>query len=198
MLENKEGQAIAPAPLSPSGSRARDPSSGVRITQQLREAVTDLGGLALAGYLASKGAITGLQALYFAVVLLLPSPVLLRIAKIIAARGGSAGAGVAVALLSASASWVHGKVYAVAGVGVLSLAACLAGCVRLPPSDRCGAGAVRCSLQGVPQLCDPQGRWTPMDEQCSRSNGQCCVTSAYSARRIALCLPREEACRGAH
>ena len=133
MPESTEGQPSA-APASSSIPPARDPSPGVRVTQQIREALTDLGGLALAAYLVHRGAITGLHALYFAVVLLLPSPVLLRVAKIIGARGSSSGAGVAVALLSASAAWAHTKVYAVAGAGVLGLAACLGGCSAATPN----------------------------------------------------------------
>lgn len=111
--------SVPPAPV--------DPSAGVRVTQQLRELCTDLGGLALAGYLVSRGAITGTHALMFALALLLPSPLLLRLAKVLGTRG-SAGAGVAVALLGASAAWAHAKLYAVAGAGVLGLAACLGGC----------------------------------------------------------------------
>lgn len=110
-----------------------DPSPGVRITQQIREAMTDLGGLALAAYLVQRGAITGTHALLFALALLLPSPLLLRLAKVLGARGGSAGAGAMVAMLSASAAWAHFKAYAVLGAGVLGLAACLGGCAAATP-----------------------------------------------------------------
>lgn len=112
--------SVPPAPV--------DPSAGVRVTQQIREALTDLGGLALAAYLVQRGAITGTHALMFALALLLPSPLLLRLAKVLGARGTSAGAGVAVAMLGASAAWAYVKMYAVAGAGVLGLAACLGGC----------------------------------------------------------------------
>jgi hypothetical protein len=118
--------ASAPSPSVPPAPV--DPSPGVRITQQIREALTDLGGLALAAYLVQRGAITGSHALMFALALLLPSPLLLRLAKVLGARGTSAGAGVAVAMLSASAAWAHFKAYAVVGAGVLGLAACLGGC----------------------------------------------------------------------
>lgn len=128
-------QPVAAPAQSPSVPPPRDPSPGVRITQQIREALTDLGGLALAAYLVSRGAISGQHALYFAVVLLLPSPVLLRVAKIIAARGGSAGTGVAIALLGASAAWAHWKSYAVGAAGMLGLAACLGGCSPTLPAD---------------------------------------------------------------
>ena len=69
-----------------------DPSPGVRIAQQVREGVTDLGGLALAGYLATRQLVPGTWALGFVLVLLLPSPVLVKIAKIVAARQGHSGA----------------------------------------------------------------------------------------------------------
>lgn len=75
--------------------------------------------------------------------------------------------------------------------------ALLSGCPRMPVAEGCASGAVRCSDRGVPQLCDPQGRWTPMDDQCSAHNAQCCVTRAYSARLIAVCLPMTEACHAA-
>jgi len=129
MVESQSAeQPVAVSAPSPSVPPARDPSPGVRVTQQIREAVTDLGGLALAAYLVQRGAITGQHALLFALALLLPSPLLLRLAKVLGARGSSAGAGVAVALLGASAAWAHFKSYAVVGAGVLGLAACLGGC----------------------------------------------------------------------
>jgi hypothetical protein len=121
-------QPVAASAPSPSVPPARDPSPGVRVTQQIREALTDLGGLALAAYLVQRGAITGQHALLFALALLLPSPLLLRLAKVLGARGGSAGAGVAVALLGASAAWAKAKGVVVIGAGVLGLAACLGGC----------------------------------------------------------------------
>jgi hypothetical protein len=113
--------ASAPSPSVPPAA-AVDPSPGVRIAQHIREALTDSAGLALAGYLVSKGAVSGTHALLFALALLLPSPLLLRLAKVLGARGGSAGAGAMVALLSASAAWAHFKSYAVVGAGVLGLA----------------------------------------------------------------------------
>lgn len=123
--------ASAPSPSVPPAA-AVDPSPGVRIAQHIREALTDSAGLALAGYLVSKGAVSGTHALLFALALLLPSPLLLRLAKVLGARGGSAGAGAMVALLSASAAWAHFKSYAVVGAGVLGLAACLGGCASGP------------------------------------------------------------------
>jgi hypothetical protein len=164
-------QPVAAPAQSPSVPPPRDPSPGVRITQQIREALTDLGGLALAAYLVSRGAISGQHALYFAVVLLLPSPVLLRVAKIIAARGGSAGTGVAVALLGASAAWAHWKSYAVGAAGMLGLAACLSGC-PMPAPDGCSPGSRRCH-EDTPQVCSPGQRWTPADVTCSTVNAVC-------------------------
>ena len=123
-------QPVAASASSPSvpPASAVDPSPGVRITQHIREALTDLGGFAAAVYLARHGAITGAQALYFMIALALPSPLLLRLAKIVSGRGSSSGAGVAVALLGASAAWAKAKLYAVAGVAAISVAACLGGC----------------------------------------------------------------------
>lgn len=129
MADQPTASTSSPA-SSPSvpPSSAVDPSPGVRITQHIREALTDTAGLVLAGYLVSKGAVSGTHALLFALALLLPSPLLLRLAKVLGARGSSAGAGVAVALLGASAAWAKVKGVAVLGAGVLGLAACLGGC----------------------------------------------------------------------
>lgn len=100
-----------------------DPSPGVRIAQQVREGVTDLGGLALAGYLATRQLVPGTWALGFVLVLLLPSPVLVKIAKIVAARQGHSGA--VAALLGASALWAKVKTGAVAiGAGAVAIGAC--------------------------------------------------------------------------
>lgn len=87
---------------------------------------------------------------------------------------------------------------AVGGVFLLALGvSLLSGCPRMPAAEGCASGAVRCSERGVPQLCDSQGRWTPMDDQCSTHEAQCCVTAAYSARTIAVCLPMSEVCHAA-
>lgn len=110
-----------------------DPSAAVRIIQHVREAITDLGGLALAGYLVSKSAVSGANALLFALALLLPSPVLLRLAKVIGARGSSSGAGVAVALLTASAAYSKLKAVGIATVGLAGIAACVSGCTGAAP-----------------------------------------------------------------
>lgn len=89
-------------------------------------------------------------------------------------------------------------------VGALGLAlflglsaSLLSGCPALPKADGCTVGAVRCSEQGVPQTCDVGKRWTPMDDQCSAHEAQCCVTNAYSSRVIATCLPMSEVCHAA-
>lgn len=125
-------QPVAASAPSPSVPPPVDPSPGVRITQQIREALTDLGGFAAAVYLARHGLISGSHALYFMIALALPSPLLLRLAKVVGARGSSAGAGVAVALLGASAAWAKMKGVVVLGAGVLGMAACLSGCAGQP------------------------------------------------------------------
>lgn len=121
-------QPVAASAPSPSVPPARDPSPGVRVTQQIREALTDLGGLALAAYLVSRGAITGQHALFFALALLLPSPLLLRLAKVLGSRTTSAGTGAAMALLGASALYTKIKGGIVLGAAAIGLAACLGGC----------------------------------------------------------------------
>jgi hypothetical protein len=181
-------------PSASKPSHAMDPSVGVRLAQQAREAVTDLGGLALAAYLVHRGSIQGTHALYFALVLLLPSSILLRLARILGARNGSAGAGAVIALLGASAAYAQLKSYGVAFVGVVGIAACVGSCASLPARDGCEPSIVRCSAQGVPQLCDPQGRWTPMDDRCAAHRARCCIVRGSNSRLIAACLPEQEQC----
>lgn len=187
MPESSEGQA-APAP-APSSIPPAPASTAVQLTQQIRELLSDVAGVVLAGYLVSKGAITGLQALYFAAVLILPSPVLVRIAKVLGARGTSSGAGVAVALLSASAAWAHTKVYAVGAAGVLGLAACLSGC-PIPPPDGCPPRATRCSPSGVPQVCTLGQYWSaPRPETPCPAGSVCCYTRSPYGRALHACVP---------
>ena len=94
------------------------------MSPNVREGVTDIGGLVLAGYLATRQLVPGTWALGFVLVLLLPSPVLVKIAKIVAARQGHSGA--VAALLGASAAWANFKTGAVAiGAGAVALGACL-------------------------------------------------------------------------
>ena len=57
----------------------------------VREGVTDLGGLVLLGYLATRGQIPGTWATIAMLILLVPQPVLLRLAKIAQARAGGGG-----------------------------------------------------------------------------------------------------------
>jgi hypothetical protein len=145
----------------------------------------------LAGYLVSKGAISGTHALLFALALLLPSPLLLRIAKLIGARGSSAGAGAAVALLSASAAWAHVKSYAVLGAGVLGMAACLSGC-PLPAPDGCTPFATRCSPSGIPETCSQSQRWShapPASPCSSRGPSVCCRTRSPWGNDLYACAP---------
>lgn len=101
-----------------------DPSAGVRLAGVVREGLTDLAGVVLAGYLATKAIVPGTWALGFVLVLLLPSPVLLRLAKIVAARGG--GGGAALALVGASVAYSQIKTGAVVVTGAaVALGACL-------------------------------------------------------------------------
>jgi hypothetical protein len=194
--ESSSAQPVAASAPSPSVPPAPvDPSPGVRITQQIREALTDLGGLALAAYLVSRGAITGQHALLFALALLLPSPLLLRLAKVLGARGTSAGAGVAVALLGASAAWAKMKGVVVLGAGVLGMAACLSGC-PLPAPDNCTPFATRCSPSGIPETCSQSQRWShaPPSSPCSsRGPVVCCRTRSPYGRELHACVP-ESAC----
>ena len=100
-----------------------DPSAGVRLAGVVREGLTDLAGVVLAGYLATKAIVPGTWALGFVLVLLLPSPVLLRLAKIVAARGGG---GAALALVGASVAYSQIKTGAVVVTGAaVALGACL-------------------------------------------------------------------------
>lgn len=82
-------------------------------------------------------------------------------------------------------------------IALVCIAVLVVGCPRLPDVDGCAPLAVRCSPNGVPQLCDPDTRWTPVDEQCSRYGNECVVTRAYSSRTIAVCLSPNDA-REAH
>lgn len=126
MSEPNNGQA---KPASASSPSVPPPApTSVQITQQIREAITDTAGLVLAGYLVSRGAIGGVHALYFALALLLPSPVLVRLAKVLGARTTSAGTGAAMALLGASALYTKIKGAMVLGVAAVGLAACLGAC----------------------------------------------------------------------
>lgn len=127
MSESTDGQARSPASASSPSVHPPAPTS-VQITQQIREAITDTAGIVLAGYLVSRGAIGGVHALYFALALLLPSPVLVRLAKVLGSRTTSAGTGAAMALLGAAALYTKLKGALVLGAGVLGLAACLGGC----------------------------------------------------------------------
>lgn len=133
MSEPNNGQA---KPASASSPSVPPPApTSVQITQQIREAITDTAGLVLAGYLVSRGAIGGVHALYFALALLLPSPVLVRLAKVLGSRTTSAGTGAAMALLGASALYTKIKGAMVLGVAAVGLAACLGGCSPTLPAD---------------------------------------------------------------
>jgi hypothetical protein len=105
-----------------------DPSPSVRIAQQIREGITDLGGLALIAWLTKSAALTGTYALAGALVLLLPSPLLLRIARILAARTGASAGGAAAAAIAVG--YAHLKSGAVLLTGAIAVSSCLAGCAH--------------------------------------------------------------------
>jgi len=74
-------------------------------------------------------------------------------------------------------------------IALLTLAAVyFAACPTMPKVDHCTPLAVRCNINGVPQHCDTDGRWTPVDDQCAPYGNECVVTRAYSSRPIAVCL----------
>jgi hypothetical protein len=90
----------------------------------VREGITDLGGLALLGYLATRGQIPGTWAVIAMLILLVPQPVLLRLAKIAQARAG--GGGAALSLVAASVAYSQAKTAAVGiTAGAVALGACL-------------------------------------------------------------------------
>jgi hypothetical protein len=100
---------------------ALDPSPAVRIAKEVREGITDALGIMLSGYLAVRGTISGVHALGFVLLLLLPSPVLLRIAKIL----GNRGSGAAAMLVTLSVGYSKLKLALVAGLGTgAALSAC--------------------------------------------------------------------------
>ena len=99
-----------------------DPSVGVRLAGVVREGVTDLGGLVLLGYLATRGQIPGTWAVVAMLILLVPQPVLLRLAKIAQAR---AGGGAGLSLVAASVAYSQLKTGAVGlTAGAVALGAC--------------------------------------------------------------------------
>ena len=99
-----------------------DPSVGVRLAGVVREGVTDLGGLVLLGYLATRGQIPGTWATIAMLILLVPQPVLLRLAKIAQAR---AGGGAGLSLVAASVAYSQMKT---AAVGLTTAAVAIGAC----------------------------------------------------------------------
>ena len=97
-----------------------DPSPGVRLAGVVREGVTDLGGLGLLGYLATHGHVPGTWAVAAMLALLLPAPVLMRLAKVLEARYGR-GTGAAVALVAAAGTYASIKQGAVLVAGAATL-----------------------------------------------------------------------------
>lgn len=100
-----------------------DPSVAVRLASVVREGITDLGGLVLLGYLATRGQIPGTWAVIAMLILLVPQPVLLRLAKIAQARAG--GGGAALSLVAVSVAYSQAKT---AAVGVTGAAVALGAC----------------------------------------------------------------------
>lgn len=120
-----QGLPRPPMPPRTELPQPLDPSAGVRLAGVVREGATDIAGVVLAGYLATKAIVPGTWALGFVLVLLLPSPVLLRLAKIVAARGGGSSGAIA-ALVGASVLWSQLKTGAVVVTGAaVALGACL-------------------------------------------------------------------------
>lgn len=105
-------QGIPRPPQSPRTELPQplDPSVGVRLAGVVREGVTDLGGLVLLGYLSTRGQIPGTWATIAMLILLVPQPVLLRLAKIAQAR---AGGGAGLSLVAASVAYSQLKTGAV-------------------------------------------------------------------------------------
>lgn len=106
-----QGIPRPPAPPRTELPQPLDPSVGVRLAGVVREGVTDLGGLVLLGYLATRGQIPGTWAVVAMLILLVPQPVLLRLAKIAQARAGGGGAGLS--LVAASVAYSQLKTGAV-------------------------------------------------------------------------------------
>ena len=96
-----------------------DPSPGVRLAGVVREGLTDLAGLALLGYLATRQLIPGTWAVIAMLALLVPAPVLLRLAKVLEARYGR-GTSAALALVSAAGTyaWIKQGAVLVTGAAV--------------------------------------------------------------------------------
>jgi hypothetical protein len=112
MIMDTPNQGIPrpPAPPRTELPQPLDPSVGVRLAGVVREGVTDLGGLVLLGYLATRGQIPGTWAVVAMLILLVPQPVLLRLAKIAQAR---AGGGAGLSLVAASVAYSQLKTGAV-------------------------------------------------------------------------------------
>lgn len=118
-----QGIPRPPAPPRTELPQPLDPSVGVRLAGVVREGVTDIGGLVLLGYLATRGQIPGTWAVVAMLILLVPQPVLLRLAKIAQARAGGGGAGLS--LVAASVAYSQMKTAAVGlTAGAVAIGAC--------------------------------------------------------------------------
>jgi hypothetical protein len=124
MSMDTPNQGIPRPPAAPRTELPQplDPSVGVRLAGVVREGVTDLGGLVLLGYLATRGQIPGTWAVVAMLILLVPQPVLLRLAKIAQAR---AGGGAGLSLVAASVAYSQMKTAAVGlTAGAVAIGAC--------------------------------------------------------------------------
>lgn len=124
MVTPDQGIPRPPMPPRTELPQPLDPSPGVRLASVVREGITDLGGLALLGYLTTHGHVPGTWAVAAMLALLVPAPVLLRLAKVLEARYGRGG-GAALALVATSVAYSQIKTGAVAITGAaVALGAC--------------------------------------------------------------------------
>jgi len=112
-----ENQSASSSSVPPPGAPA-----SVLLAQQAREALTDLAGVILAGYLAQARIVSGEHALVFAAILLLPSPLLARLSKLLTARGRISAA---LVLLGAAALWTRAKTVLLGAASVAAISSCL-------------------------------------------------------------------------
>lgn len=109
----------------PPPPAAPDPSPAVRLTQQIREGLTDAAGLAIGAYLCVRHELTGREWLALAVVLLVPQALLVRLARVAAAR--AAGRGAAAVLVTSAAVWGQAKAAIVGGAAAAAVLGSCAG-----------------------------------------------------------------------
>ncbi len=73
----------------------------------------------------------------------------------------------------------------------------VAGC--MPPPDGCPPESMRCSDDGIPQVCSGSMRWTNIQHDPCNETAVCCATpSVYDATRIVhACVPAAACLQGA-